>query len=150
MRARRVGDRSEFRLFQNEREIGHVTGSAVRLHGFATRDDATAGATLASRALSRRRKAAAQRLIEPGDVLVLSGQSAEFVVARTGILARLLPPSSGRPEAGWGFEVQLLPGEAFEVFAVARARVVWRAIQRSSLRRRMLQFQQGTEQPATT
>ena len=57
MRARRVGDRSEFRLFQNEREIGHVTGSAVRLHGFATRDDATAGATLASRALSRRRKA---------------------------------------------------------------------------------------------
>lgn len=149
MRARRVGRGSEFRLIQNEREIGHVTSNAVRFHGFATRDDAAAAAALAHRALARRRKPPARRPIAPGDVLVLEHESTELVVARSGLLARLLPPS-GQPASGWGFEVELLPSEAFEVFAVARARVMWRAIRGTPLGARMVQFQHGTEHPAGT
>ncbi len=150
MRARRVGQGSEFRLMQVEQEIGYVSRNAVRFHGFATRSDAAAAASLAQRALSRRRKRGARgalRTVDPSDVLLLSHDSTEFVVARSGILARLMPPSSEGPESGWGFEVELLPDEAFEVFALARARVMWRAIQATPLRGRMLQFQRGSEHP---
>jgi len=142
MRARRVGKGSEFRLFQNEQEIGSVNSRTIRFNGFATREDAAAAAALARRALARRRKAVAYRSVDTGDALVMSQGTTEFVVARSGILARLLPPSSEEsPEQGWGFEVELLPGESFEIFAVSRARVMWRALQGTPLRQRMLQFQ---------
>ena len=39
MRARRV-DGSEFRLFQDEQEIGQVDSTAVSFRGFDTPDDA--------------------------------------------------------------------------------------------------------------
>ncbi len=55
MRARRLGTGSEFRLFQDEQEIGHVDGTTVSFRGFATRDDAALAASVAHRALTRRR-----------------------------------------------------------------------------------------------
>jgi hypothetical protein len=40
MQARRIGRGAEFRLFQDEQEIGHVDGTAVSFFGFKSRDDA--------------------------------------------------------------------------------------------------------------
>jgi hypothetical protein len=140
MRARRVDQGSDFRLLQNEREIGSLNSDVVRFHGFVTQRDAAAAAAVAQRSVARRRKAAAPPARDPNEVLILNNESTEFVVARSGILARLLPPSFENAESGWGFEVELWPDEAFEVFAVSRARLMWRALQRSPLKQRMLQF----------
>jgi hypothetical protein len=120
----------------------------VRFHGFATREDAAAAASVAHGSVARRRKAAAHPIEDLGDVLILNQESTELVVARSGILARLSPPSSENAGSGWGFEIQLLPDEGFEVFAVARARSMWRRLRRSPFKQRMLQFQGGVEHPA--
>jgi hypothetical protein len=122
MRARRVGAGSEFHLFQDEREIGRVDGTAVSFRGFETPDDAILAATVAQRALIRRRE-----------------QQPDTVDPAT-----LLPPT---PEVsgigGWGFKIALLPSERVEVFALARARVIWRALQGTGVSRRMRQFADG-------
>ena len=122
MRARRVGTGSEFRLFQDEREIGRVDGTGVSFRGFEIPDDAILAATVAQRALIRRRE-----------------QQPDTADAAT-----LLPPT---PEVsgidGWGFKIALLPGERVEVFALARARVIWRALQGTGVSRRMRQFADG-------
>jgi hypothetical protein len=123
MRARRVGTGSEFRLFQDEQEIGQVDAAAVSFRGFATRDEAAQAASAAYRALARRRAG-----VEEGEEP----------------LATLLPPASEEPTAaGWGFKIALLPGERMEVFALARARIMWRALEGSGLSRRMRQFADG-------
>ncbi|HEX5575072.1 MAG TPA: hypothetical protein VFX42_04305 [Gemmatimonadales bacterium] len=123
MRARRVDNGSELRLFQDEREVGLVDGSGVSFRGFETSDDAILAATVAQRALARRRRS----------------QQADTVEDAT-----LLPPT---PEVsgidGWGFKIALLPSEQVEVFAVARARVIWRALQGTGVSRRMRQFADG-------
>jgi hypothetical protein len=117
MRARRVGTGSEYRLFQDEQEIGRVDGTAVSFRGFATRDEAALAASAAYHALSQRRAA---------------GEEAERP------LPTLLPPSPEESTAGdWGFEIPLLPNERMEVFALARARIVWRALQGTGISRRM-------------
>jgi hypothetical protein len=120
MRARRVGTGSEFRLFQDEREIGRVDGTGVSFRGFEIPDDAILAATVAQRALARRRREQQPDTVED---------------------ATLLPPT---PEVsgidGWGFKIALLPGERVEVFALARARVIWRALQGTGVSRRMRQF----------
>jgi hypothetical protein len=78
---------------------------------------------------------------EPKDILVVDQGSTQAVIARTGILARLLPPAPEDSEVGgWGFEIGLLPEERFEVFAIARARVMWRALRGTGIDRRMHQF----------
>lgn len=122
MRARRVGTGSEFRLFQDDREIGRVDGTGVSLRGFEIPEDAILAATVAQRALVRRREQ------QPN----------------TADAATLLPPT---PEVsgidGWGFKIALLPGERVEVFALARARVIWRALQGTGVSRRMRQFADG-------
>jgi hypothetical protein len=122
MRARRVGTGSEFRLFQYDREIGRVDGTGVSFRGFEIPDDAILAATVAQRALVRRRE-----------------QQPDTIDAAT-----LLPPT---PEVsgtdGWGFKIALLPGERVEVFALARARVIWRALQGTGVSRRMRQFADG-------
>lgn len=119
MRARRVGTGSEFRLFQDEQEIGAVDGTAVSFQGFATRDDAALAASAAYRALARRR------------AVVEDGQEP---------LATLLPPAPEEAARAWGFKIALLPSERVEVFALARARIMWRALQGTGISRRMLQF----------
>jgi hypothetical protein len=64
-------------------------------------------------------------------------------------MATLLPPAPETSEIeGWGFEIQLLPEEQFEVFALARARVIWRALRGTGIDRRMRQFR--PEAPLST
>jgi hypothetical protein len=144
MRARRVGTKAEFRLFHNEREIGHVDAASVSFAGFETRDDAALAASVAHRALTKRRRRQPNRMDHPGDFLIMDQASRPAVVARAGVLASLLPPA---PEAsgmgGWGFQIQLRPEEQFEVFAIARARLIWRALRATGIYRRMRQFQPG-------
>jgi hypothetical protein len=122
MRARRVGTGSEFRLFQDEKEIGRVDGTAVSFLGFATQDDAALAASAAYRALAQRWQDA-ERRHEP--------------------LATLLPPAAEEASGSWGFTIPLLPTERMEVFALARARVIWRALQGNGISRRMRQFAEG-------
>ena len=122
MRARRVGTRSEFRLFQDEREIGWLDGTAVSFRGFETPDDAILAATVAHRALVRRR----DRQPDTADA------------------ATLLPPTPEMPGiGGWGFKIARLPSERVEVFALARARVICWALQGNGVSRRMRQFADG-------
>ena len=121
MRARRVG--SEYRLFQDEQEIGRVDSTAVSFRGFATRDEAALAASAAYHALSQRR-AAAEEAERP--------------------LATLLQPAPEESTAGdWGFQIPLLPNERMEVFGLARARIMWRALQGTGISRRMRQFAEG-------
>jgi hypothetical protein len=141
MRARRIAAGSEFRLLQNEQEIGYVDGTRVSFRGFATRDDAALAASVAHRALTRRRGEQRHSVHEPKDILVVDQGSTQAVIAQAGILARLLPPAPEDSEVGgWGFEIELLPGERSEVFAIARARVIWRALRGTGIDRRMHQF----------
>src|SRR5688500_4768578 len=129
MRARRVATTSAFRLFQNEQEIGYVDETRVNFRGFASRDDAARAASVAHRALTRRRGARSHSVDEPKDFLVVDQGSTQSVIARTAVRATLLPPALEESEiGGWGFELELLPEERFEVFAIARARVIWRAL----------------------
>jgi hypothetical protein len=141
MRARRVGTGSEFRLFQDEQEIGHVDSTTVTFLGFLTRDDAALAASVAHRALTRRRGKQLRPVDEPKDVLIMDHGSTQAVIAQAGVLATLLPPAPEESEiGGWGFEIELLPEERFEVFATARARVIWRALRGTGVYRRMRQF----------
>ena len=123
MRAQRVGTGSEFRLFQDEKEIGRVDGTAVSFLGFATQDDAAQAASAANRVLARRR---------------------QVVGGRDETLAMLLPPApEDSSTGGWGVEIALLPSERVEVFALARARIMWRALQGTGISRHMRQFADG-------
>ena len=141
MRARRIAAGSEFRLLQDEQEIGYVDGTRVSVRGFTTRDDAALAASVAHQALTRRRGEQPHSVDEPKDILVVGQGSTQAVIARAGILARLLPPAPEASEVGgWGFEIELLPEERFEVFAIARARVIWRALRGTRIDRRMHQF----------
>ena len=122
MRARRVGTGSEYRLFQDEQEIGWVNSTAVGFRGFATRDEAAVAASAAYHALGQRRAA----------------EEAERPVAT------LIPPAPEESTADdWGFQIALLPNERMEVFALARARFMWRALQGTGISRRMRQFADG-------
>jgi hypothetical protein len=148
MRARRIAAGSEFRRLQDEQEIGYVDGTRVSFREFTTRDDAALAASVAHQALTRRRGEQPHSVDEPKDILVVDQGSTQAVIARAGILARLLPPAPEDSEVGgWGFEIELLPQERFEVFAIARARVIWRALRGTGIDRRMHQF---SAQPLTS
>jgi hypothetical protein len=126
LRAHRVGPGSEFRLFQDQKEIGRVDGTAVTFLGFATRDDAVQAAVAAHRALAPRR----------GDLVPSQGEAED--------MATLLSPGpEGVGTGSWGFSIPLLPNERMEVFALARSRIIWRALQGSGISRRMRQFTAG-------
>ena len=67
--------------------------------------------------------------------------SSQAVIAPAGVLATLLPPpAEGSESGGWGFEIALLPEEGVDVFAIARAQVMWRALRNTGLYRHMQQF----------
>ena len=141
MRARRLGIGSEFRLFQDEQEIGHVDGIAVSFFGFVNRDDAALAAWTASSALARRRGPGGPPAVASGDVFILDQGPTQAVISPAGVLATLLSPAPDESETeGWGFEIPLLPEERVEVFALARARVIWRALRSTGIYRRMRQF----------
>ncbi len=144
MRARRVGGEPAFRLLQDEQEIGRVDGTRVSFLGFATRDDAALAASVAHLALARRREKKRQPAHGPSDVAVMDPGPRQAVIAPAGVLAMLVPPAAGGSAGGgWGFEIGLLPEESVEVFAIARARVMWRALRSTGVYRRMRQFRAG-------
>ncbi|MGH7606474.1 MAG: hypothetical protein ACREME_03960, partial [Gemmatimonadales bacterium] len=58
----------------------------------------------------------------------------------SGLLARLTAPDTATESAGWGFDVKLLPEETVSVFAMSRARTMWRALRWTGQTRRMQQF----------
>jgi hypothetical protein len=148
MRARRISTGSAFRLFEEEREIGYVDHIKMRFHGFATREEAALAASMAHRALTRRRGEQESLADRPGDVYIMEQGSTLAVVARAGVLATLLPAQEKEAEAhGWGFEIPLLPEEQFEIFSVARARVIWRALRDARVHQRMRQFARPTGGP---
>ena len=148
MRARRSGIGSEFQLFQDEQEIGRVDGVAVSFFGFVSRDDAALAAWAASSALARRRGADGPPAVASGDVFIMDQGPTQAVISPAGVLATLLSPAPDESEtAGWGFEIALLPKERVEVFALARARVIWRALRSTGIYRRMRQF--GTDRLAS-
>jgi hypothetical protein len=118
-----------------------VDGTSVSFRGFETRDDAALAASAAHRALTKRRKKQPHRIEVPGDFVIMDQGSTSAVVAQAGVMATLLPPAPESSEIqGWGFEIQLPPEERLEVFAVARARVIWRELRGTGIYRRMRQF----------
>jgi hypothetical protein len=71
-------------------------------------------------------------------------ESSQAVIKPAGVLAWLLQPAAEGSEAGgWGFEIELLPEESVDVFAIGRARVMWRALQSARMDRRMHQLSVG-------
>jgi hypothetical protein len=141
VRARRDTARSKFRLFQDEQEIGYIDDTMVRFRGFATSTDAALAASAAHQGLARRRGKQEQSRDSIENFLVVQRGPTQLVIARAAVLATLLPPGvEGSPVAGWGFEIELLPEERLDIFATARARVMWRALRSIGIHRRMLQF----------
>jgi hypothetical protein len=57
-------------------------------------------------------------------------------------VARLVAPGPGTPGEDWSFEVPLLPEESASVFAMSRARILWRALRWTGMTRRMRQFRE--------
>lgn len=143
MRIERTNERgspSEFRLFDGDVEIGYIRGGAVGFRGFGSAADAAEAAGTASRALEQRRARATWMADTAEEFLVWERDDETYVVARSGLLARLTPPDSAAESLGWGFEVQLLPEEGVTLFAMARARTMWHALRWSGLCRRMRQL----------
>ena len=72
----------------------------------------------------------------------------QHVIARAAVPATLRPPDPERlPVAGWDSDPESLPEERLDIFATARARVIWRSLRSTGIYRRMLQF--GAEIPAS-
>jgi hypothetical protein len=140
MRARRVATTSEFRLFQDEQEIGYVDETRVMFQGFASREDAALAASVVHRALARRRGQRSHSMHQENDILIVDQGSTQAVISTNAVQATLLPPQGEEELPGWGFEIQLLPEERFEVFALARTRLIWRALRGTGIYRRMRQF----------
>ena len=118
MRARRGTNRSEFRLFQDEQEIGYVDDTTVGFRGFATSAEAALAASAAHRALARRRgvQEPSQESLE--DFLVVKAVvHPQHVIARAAVQATLRPPApEGSLLPGWGFEIGAIAGGATRHF----------------------------------
>jgi hypothetical protein len=136
IRATESGDGWE--LYVSERKVGYMGGSSVGFIGFASEDQAARAASIAHRALARRRSSEARST--PEEYLFGHTEGEQFVIAQSGVLARLLPPDSLTEGNNWGFEIALRPDESINVFAMARARLMWNALRASGLARGMSQF----------
>jgi hypothetical protein len=136
IRAAESGDGWE--LYVSDRKVGYIRGSSVGFIGFASEDQAARAASIAHRALARRRSSGARST--PEEYLFGHTEDGQFVIAQSGVLARLLPPDSLTEGNNWGFEIALRPDESISVFAMARARLMWNAFRASGLARGMSQF----------
>lgn len=148
MKARRDIGGMAFRLFQGRREIGFIRDGTVGFVGFRSADEAAFAGKVAYRALaSRRDPKRPWPPILPDHVLVPEGDR-QYLVVPSGRLATLRPPPSGFPGGeGWGVELELLAEERPDVFAVARARVMWTALLGSGAAGRMRQFNPDPQGP---
>jgi hypothetical protein len=144
MRIERTGGDQEVesRLYDAEHQIGYIRDAAVGFHGFATEADAAEAAHIAHRAVTRRREKAAWVPDAPEGYLVWDRPEGRYVVARSGLFARLTPPDPAAGSGDWGFEVDLRREERVSVFAMSRARTMWRALRWTGLTRRMRQFRE--------
>jgi hypothetical protein len=147
MRTRPGATPSTFRLVDDEQDVGYIDGTTVAFLGFASRTDAALAASAAHRGLVRRRENSHWSAHALDDILVMEQGSTQYVIARAGVLATLRPPLDGSDAADWGFEIDLLPEERLGVFAVSRARVMWRELRATGIHRRMRQF--NTESQAS-
>jgi hypothetical protein len=102
--------------------------------------DAAQAAYAANRALARRRLKSMWTTRPPDEFLLAERGEAQYVIARSGLLAQLLPPHHQAGRADWGFEVTLPPEERVNVFAMSRARTMWQALRRKGFARLMRQF----------
>jgi hypothetical protein len=126
-------------LYDGEHQIGYIGHGTVGFHGFDTSSAAAEAAHIAHRALSERRSRATWVSDTPEDFLVWDHPEGPYVIARSGLLARLTAPGPDTG-GGWGFSVSLRPEEAAKVFAMSRARTMWRALRWTGQTRRMRQF----------
>lgn len=129
---------SGFVLYQGDRRIGYLRGDLVGFMGFATETEAAQAASLAHRALVRRRAGAAAGSSD--EYFFGHTEEGQYVIARSGLIARLVPPDPVTGEDAWGFETSLEPEESVGIFAMARARLMWSALRASGVTRRMSQF----------
>jgi hypothetical protein len=102
--------------------------------------DAAQAAYAAHRALARRRAKSSWNLSPPEEFLLGERGEGQYVIERSGLLARLYEPDPDAGRADWGFEVTLRPEESLNVFAMSRARVMWSALRASGYAQRMRQF----------
>jgi hypothetical protein len=126
-------------LYDGEHQIGYIRHGTVGFHGFDTSSAAAEAAHIAHRALSERRSRATWVSDTPEDFLVWDHPVGPYVIARSGLLARLTAPGPDTA-GGWGFAVSLRPEETAKVFAMSRARTMWRALRWTGQTRRMRQF----------
>jgi hypothetical protein len=122
-------------LYAKERQVGYIRGDHLSFSGFPSEDEAAQAACIAHRALVSVRRQAAPGAQE--EYLFGHTEEGQFVIAHSGVLARVLPPEPQDEERSWGFEVALRPDETFSVFAMARARLVWKALRASGVRQGM-------------
>ena len=143
----RTGD---FRLEERGADIGWLRGGVVVFHGFADRDDAALAALVAGAALERSRRPDGGRgpvgealLTGSGANLVEKNGSQVVMVGDEPIARIVLDTDSETPI--WRIELDLKPEETREVFALAKARVVWRAFRSHGVDGRMVQFADRAE-----
>jgi len=140
MRIRRGTNPAERRLFEDGRDVGYIRGSEVGFVGFRSQMDAAQAAYAAHRALARRRANSSWTPSPPEEFLLGERRGAQYVIERSGLLARLCEPEPDGGPGDWGFEVTLRPEETLNVFAMSRAVIMWSALRASGYAQRMRQF----------
>ena len=140
MRIRAGTASSGWRLFEDGKEVGYIRGSEVGFAGFTSQMDAAQAAYATHRALARRRAKSSWTPGPPEEFLLGERGEAQYVIERSGLLARLYEPKLDAGRADWGFEVTLRPEESLNVVAMSRARIMWSALRASGYAQRMRQF----------
>ena len=113
-------------LYVRDRQVGYIRGDTVGFTGFGSEDEAARAACMAHRTLARRRAGEGHWSVE--EYLFGYTDDGQFVIAQSGVVARLLPPKLSEEDIGWGFEMTLRPEETAGAFALARARLMWNAL----------------------
>ena len=150
MKAQREIGGTSYRLFEGNREIGFIRGGTVGFTGFVNAEEAALAGRVAHLALAaRRNKPRPWTPSLPPDHRIVTDQGGhQLVVAPEGILATLTPPPAGKQDGGWSVQLELLPGERFEVLTIARARAMWTSLLGFGIAGRMRQFSEMSPVPA--
>lgn len=135
-----VGGR--LRITEHDTEIGHIDRSGISFTGFGSPTDAARAAWESYRSLEFSRTGTA--ILNDGGVSIGLGVAPSVLVEGRGQIARLLPPAGPATRFDqWGFVMPLSPEEeqvmhrtSPEVFLRARARRMWRGIQKAGLNHR--------------
>ena len=128
MKARRNIGESAYRLFEGDREIGFIRGGTVGFTGFVTAEEA---------ALDPEPALGSSHPHRPGGTRGRGGPGGDSP-----------PPPGQQDEGGWTVELELMPGERFEVLTIARARAMWTSLLGFGIAGRMRQFTEMSPVPA--